>query len=88
MPSQYAGDLASHHYQNIKGIFKDHAANLFILDTEAQQDVITAKATQQESRTAGPEPGAQMPRLEPSPPPLRTNHRRPEGLRFLICKNS
>lgn len=38
-----------HHYQHIKGIFKDHAGNLLILDP-AQQDEIAAKATQRESR--------------------------------------
>lgn len=48
--SQCGEDVPSHHYQNIKGIFKDHAGNLLILDLEAQQDEITAKATQRESR--------------------------------------
>ena len=48
--SQCGEDVPSHHYQNINGIFKDHAGNLLILDLEAQQDEITAKATQRESR--------------------------------------
>ena len=50
MPSQCGEDVPSHHYQHIKGIFNDHAGNLLILDLEAQQDEIAAKATQRESR--------------------------------------
>lgn len=68
--------MPSQHYQNIKGIFKDHAGNLLVLDLEAQQDEITAKATQRE-QIAGPEPGVPT---RGSPPPLQTNHR---GLRAL-----
>lgn len=50
VPSQCGEDVPSHHYQHIKGIFNDHAGNLLILDLEAQQDEIAAKATQRESR--------------------------------------
>lgn len=52
LPLQCGGDLASYHCHNIKGALKDHAGQLFILDTEVQQDEITAKATQVESGTA------------------------------------
>lgn len=49
-------------------------SNPFILDADVGRDEITAKATQLESSTAGPEPGVRMPGLKPAPPPPWTNY--------------
>lgn len=49
-------------------------SSLLILDTEAQQDEITAKATQLESIAERVEPGIQTSRFKASLPSPWTNH--------------